>query len=154
MKLEHAQRYRLEALKDSCSVLGPDDERHFTAPATKKIPKLYVISRNGIPGYVGITSQPMATRLRSGLQADGKHGYHGYRWRNQQKLALDIWCLAGVASDRASMELESIEAEVVFLARKEFDQWPEFQTEIHFHQSQRFHREAAASIIQHLQKKA
>jgi len=149
MKLEHAQRYRLYTHNDSCSVLGLDDVRHFTAPATMHVPKLYVVSRNGIPVYVGITSQSMATRLRLGFQADGKHGYHGYRWRNQRRLTLDVWRLAGASPKRALAELECIEAEVVFLTRTKFDQWPEFQTEIHFHQSTSFHRNAAKRIIQY-----
>jgi hypothetical protein len=144
----------LDTGTDSYKVLGPDDVPHFTAPATKDVPKLYVVSRSGILGYVGITSQSMATRLRSGLQASGKHGYHGYRWRNERGLDLDIWCLAGASSKRASDELECVEAEVVFLARQTFDRWPEFQTEIHFHQSTPFHRDAAARIIQHLKRNA
>ncbi len=154
MKLEHAQRYRLDTRADSYTVSGADDVRHFTAPATKHVPKLYIVSRHGIPGYVGITSQSMATRLRFGLKADGQHGYHGYRWRNQRGLALDIWCLAGASSKRASGELECVEAEVVFLVRQTFDRWPEFQTEIHFHQSTTFHRNSAARIIQHLERNA
>ena len=154
MKFEHAQRYRLDARNDRCTVIGPSGIPHFTPPATTHIPKLYVISRAGLPGYIGITSQSVSTRLRSGLQAIGQHGYHGYRWRNQRDLVLDIWCLADAPSDRASIEIKTIEAEVVFLIRQQLDQWPEFQTEIHFYPSKTFHRDAAARVLQHLDRNA
>ena len=150
MKFEHAQRYRLDTRTDSYTVIGPDGVPHFTAPATTRIPKLYVISLAGVPGYIGITSQSVSSRLRFGLRAIGQHGYHGYRWRNQRSLALDIWCLTGAPSNRASIEIKSIEAEVVFLIRQQFDQWPEFQTEIHFYPSKSFHRDAAARVLRHL----
>ncbi len=69
---------------------------------------------------------------------------------NQRGLDLDIWCLFGASSNSAATELECVEAEVVFLARQKFKQWPEFQTEIHFHRSRQFHRDAADRILQHL----
>jgi hypothetical protein len=124
------------------------------APATQRFPKLYIASRKGVPIYVGITSQSMATRLRIGLRATGQHGYHGYRWRGQRNLDLDIWYLDDAPADAARSELECIEAEVVFLTRQRFRQWPEFQTEIHFHASHKFHRDAAARIFEHLAKNA
>jgi hypothetical protein len=154
VKLERTQRYRLEAGTDSCSVVAPNGSHHFVAPATQRIPKLYIASRNGAPIYVGITSQSMATRLRFGFRANGKHGYHGYRWRGQSDLDLDIWYLDDVPPATAAAELECIEAEVVFLTRQTFNQWPEFQTEIHFHSSNTFHRDVAARIFQHLKRNA
>jgi len=154
MKFEHAQRYRLDTRSDSYTVIGPDGASHFSAPATSRIPKLYVISRAGVPGYIGITTQSISSRLRYGLRAIGQHGYHGYRWRNQRGLALDIWCLTDARPKRASIEIQSIEAEVVFLIRKKFDQWPEFQTEIHFYPSTPFHRDAAARVLQQLDRNA
>jgi hypothetical protein len=154
MKLERTQRYRLHAGTSSCSVVAPRGECHFVAPATQRFPKLYIASRKGIPIYVGITSQSMATRLRMGLHATGQHGYHGYRWRGQRDLDLDIWYLDDAPADTARTELECIEAELVFLTRQRFSQWPEFQTEIHFHASQKFHRDAAARIFKHLAQNA
>ena len=154
MRFEHAQRYSLDTLTDSYTVVGPEGRPHFSAPATTRIPKLYVISRAGVPGYIGITSQSVSSRIRYGLRAIGQHGYHGYRWRNQRGLALDIWCLTGAVPSRASIEIQTIEAEVVFLIRQQFEQWPEFQTEIHFYPSKQFHRDAAARVLQQLDRNA
>lgn len=150
MKIEHAQRYRLDTRTDGYTVIGPGDVRHFTSRAAQHGPKLYIISRRGVPGYVGVTTQSMAARICFGLRATGQHGYHGYQWRNQSGLDFDIWCLLGASSDSAAVELECVEAEVVFLARQKFKQWPKFQTEIHFHPSKQFHRDAAHRILQHL----
>ncbi|WP_224785366.1 hypothetical protein [Pandoraea pnomenusa] len=43
------------------------------------------------------------------------------------------------------MDIETIEAEVVYLIRQA-GQWPKFQTEIHFHPSSAYHREWASTI--------
>jgi phospholipase/lecithinase/hemolysin len=44
------------------------------------------------------------------------------------------------------LDIETVEAEVVFLIRCA-GQWPQYQTEIHFHPSTAVHRDIAASII-------
>lgn len=44
------------------------------------------------------------------------------------------------------LEVETIEAEIVFLIRQMGGQWPAHQTEIHFHASESRHREAAETI--------
>ncbi len=154
MRLERTERYRLHASASSCSVVAPTGAHNFVEPATLRFPKLYIASRAGVPIYVGITSQSMSSRLRSGLRASGQHGYYGYRWRGQTNLDLDIWYLDDAPPAEARAELECIEAEVVFLTRQTFEQWPEFQTEIHFHASKKFHREAAAPIFAHLKRQA
>lgn len=154
MTLKRTQRYQLRLASGGYSVVAPDGAPHFVAPATQAIPKLYVASRGRILIYIGITRQSMATRLRNGLQANGQHGYYGYRWRDQPNLNLDIWYLDNAPEERAAAELECIEAEVVFLARQRFGQWPEFQTEIHFHASKKFHRDAAQRILQQLERNA
>ncbi len=46
-------------------------------------------------------------------------------------------------------DIETVEAEVVFLIRQRTDQWPKYQTEIHFHQSNNAHRAAAQAILNH-----
>lgn len=94
----------------------------------------------------------MAARLSFGLRANGKGGYYGYAWRGQTELDLDIWYLDDVPSAKATHELECVEAEVVFLTRQELDQWPEFQTEIHFHETNKFHRDAALDILERLKQ--
>jgi len=111
--------------------------------------KLYTVSRCGALLYVGVTSQSMSVRLRYGLTADGQNGYHGYSWGKKNHLVqLQLWYLDGGAS--ANLVLETIEAEVVFLYRQESGQWPEDQTEIHFHRSEKAHRDCAGQIVQAL----
>ena len=50
--------------------------------------------------------------------------------------------------DRNERDIETVEAEVVYLIRKQ-GQWPEFQTEIHFYKSNDIHRKVAADIMAH-----
>ncbi len=105
----------------------------------------YIVSADGKPVYVGITKQAMRTRLRFGFTAAGRGGYHGYAWRNQYREAtLDVWAQDDATSN-AMLDIETVEAEVVFLARCA-GQWPECQTEIHFHPSLPEHRETAGMI--------
>lgn len=58
---------------------------------------------------------------------------------------MDIWCHEDAPQERADRDVETIEAEVVFLIRQA-RQWPRFQTEIHFHESNDEHRRIAAKI--------
>lgn len=61
---------------------------------------------------------------------------------------LDIWCDSDPLTPQSVRDIETVEAEVVFLIRQA-GQWPEFQTEIHFHPSNEGHREAARRILGH-----
>jgi hypothetical protein len=132
---------------------GEDGNKNFTAPASQKgRPKLYTVSSNGKLHYVGITSQPMSMRLRSGFKATGKHGYWGYKWKEiNSALILHVWVLENLSHKKAYRELETIEAEVIFLCRKRHHQWPAWQNEIHFHPSKPFHRKLASRIYEYLQ---
>jgi len=88
----------------------------------------------------------MRNRIRMGFSANGETGYHGYAWRhNYTQAVLDIWCHEDAPPENPDRDIETIEAEVVFLARLA-GQWPAGQTEIHFHPSAQEHREAAARI--------
>jgi hypothetical protein len=147
MKLNGPGKYSLTIKDRSISVRAPDGTPHFIAPATTiNKPKLYVVSKDGALIYVGVTSQSMSARLRSGLTADGAHGYHGYSWgKKDHSLRLDIWYVEG--NDMRPNDLETIEAEVVFLHRYQSGQWPEAQTEIHFHSSRKIHRQFAEQIL-------
>lgn len=123
----------------------------FTAPAsTRGIAKLYTISDDKLLVYVGTAQQPMSARLRSGFRADGKSGYYGYKWKGHEgTLRLSVWT-AQVGDSFASLrELETIEAEVVFLCRKRSGRWPTHQHEIHFYPSDQCHHEAAYRIYSH-----
>lgn len=56
-----------------------------------------------------------------------------------------MWVEEG--SDGGLNDLETVEAEVVFLIRQEYGQWPEHQTEIHFHRSSAEHRKLARMVV-------
>ena len=126
----HRYRVRLKDGRVEHVELEGSQSRGFRAPATgKKLPKLYVIVHGKQVVYVGYTVQPMATRIHQGLQASGKHGYHGYAWKTLTNLELVVWFFPGARAE----QVEAIEAELVYLLRKSTGQWPGFQTEIHFH---------------------
>lgn len=64
-------------------------------------------------------------------------------WREKNDtLRIDIWW----SEELDSENMECIEAEVVYVIRKESGQWPADQCEIHFHESDNFHRDAAKII--------
>ncbi|WP_149304910.1 hypothetical protein [Pareuzebyella sediminis] len=113
---------------------------NFTAPVTAKLtPKIYVLQHNGKPVYVGYASQSIGTRLNQGLKADGKKGYHGYKWKQADELKLMVFVfeqkLKG-KKDNADkpyiLFVEAVEAELVYKIRQETGKWPAFQNEIHF----------------------
>lgn len=109
--------------------------------------KLYVVSNGNRPLYVGRTKQPIRRRLNKGFQADDGRGGRGYAWRHDfQQATIAIW---RAAEGEDPTWIETVEAEVVFLIRQEYDQWPSGQTEIHFHPSLEDHRLAARAIVGH-----
>ena len=124
-----------------------DEEVQFSAPVTKKgRAKLYVISHNDKPIYVGATISSIGVRLNQGLGAK-----YGYQWRDLKKATIDVWMLEDVwmLDEVDTKTMETIEGEVVFLIRQHSGQWPDHQTEIHFHQSSTEHRDAAHQVISH-----
>ena len=148
MKLDGPDRYYLVVLKRRFSIKKALGEHQLSHRATGRSPKLYVVHDHGRPIYVGITKQPIAARLRLGWSADGRHGYHGYAWRHALRaVGLDIWyqTLAGLGGRLD--DIETVEAEVVYLPRRRYRQWPEFQTEIHFHNSTTAHRKIARQVV-------
>lgn len=104
--------------------------RNFVQPVTNNsISKIYVIiNRNKKIIYIGKTTQSITNRLRQGLNPIHDTGYHGYRW--QEKEIVYIHCITIPAF--SDLEIESTEAELVFIHRKETGKWPLYQTEIHF----------------------
>jgi hypothetical protein len=121
-------------------------DRSFSGIAIRKIPKLYVVVAKERVVYVGVTRQTMSSRLRYGFTATGKHGYHGYAWPHKHTQAsLYVWA-AHEDAGSSLLDVETIEAEVVFLVRQRTGQWPSGQTEIHFHPSFQVHRKAAAAV--------
>jgi hypothetical protein len=152
MKLNEPQDYKLNLNPGGAYELSTaSGVVSFSSPAsTRGVAKLYTLSHGGKLIYVGIAQQPMSSRLNYGFKADGKGGYHGYKWKHlSHQLSLSIWT-ASVGGDYVPLrEMETIEAEVAFLCRKLSGQWPEFQHEIHFYASQSHHREAAERIYSH-----
>lgn len=128
------------------SVRSGDAPGKFSSRAQSKIPKLYVVSSAGQLVYVGITKQPIRSRLRLGWAAKGETGYYGYAWRYALTAAtLHVW-YDEAALDRSCRNVETVEAEVAFLVRCA-GQWPLYQTEIHFYPSTEAHRRQARRIV-------
>jgi hypothetical protein len=134
MQIEGPEIYNLALTPTAFTVLCAKGTDKFSGLATNKLPKLYIVSVSGKPVYVGRTKRSVRGRLRDGWNATGLHGYYGYAWRHGNDSAvLSVWCHID-AVDRNECDIETVEAEVVFLIRSA-GQWPEFQTEIHFHPS-------------------
>jgi hypothetical protein len=146
MKITGPERYILSFDPEKFAVSCSKGTARFSWLATCRLPKLYTVSVDGQLIYVGITRQSMRTRFRMGFNATGENGYHGYAWRhNFTEARLDVWCHEDAPIEHAERDIETVEAEVVFLARLA-GQWPAGQTEIHFHPSNEEHREVAAGI--------
>lgn len=148
MKIEGPEIYELAFTPTEFTVLCAKGTNKFSGLATSDVPKIYIASINKKPVYVGITKQNVRNRLRFGWNAAGNGGYHGYAWRrNNSNATLTVWGHAD-ALERNERDIETVEAEVVFLIRSA-GQWPAFQTEIHFHPSTDVHRRVAADIMRH-----
>jgi len=104
---------------------------HFISPDTKPgLQKIYVVKDGKDICYVGITSQSISSRLRTGFVDDGHYGYHGYMWKDKLKRAeLLVWTFP----EKDSKYSEAIEAELVYFTREQTGKWPKYQMEIHFH---------------------
>jgi len=101
---------------------------NFSYPLTSKHYKIYILTDKERILYIGITKDSIRNRLRSGLSANGEHGYHGYKWKNNKKVMLFVWCFDELDKNK----IENIEAELAFIVRKTTGNWPECQNEIHF----------------------
>jgi len=147
MRISGPERYKLSFTSASFAVQCQKGTARFSGIATSKKPKLYIVSIDEKPIYVGVTKQSLRNRLRLGWNADGESGYYGYAWRHHLTEAnIDVWCQEDAPDSHSSLGIETVEAEVVFLIRSA-GQWPLHQTEIHFHPSTSVHRDIAASII-------
>ena len=145
MNLVGPDIFPLTVSPERCGVTYPAGGRTFSGRATSNMPKLYVVVTTQGIEYVGVTKQTLSRRIRLGWTATGDSGYYGYQWRNlitQGKLF--VW-YQDDSIDRSNKELETVEAEIVFLVRQG-GQWPRGQTEIHFYPSSEKHREMARHI--------
>jgi len=115
MEIEGPEVYELVFTPTSFEVLCAKGTNKFSGLATSKMPKLYIASIDRKPVYVGLTKQSIRNRLRLGWRAAGEGGYHGYAWRHgNDKATLSLWCHMD-AVDRSERDIETVEAEVVFL---------------------------------------
>ena len=142
----YCNRYRLKLSKSDYQCLAVNGEQmsHFIAPDTKAgIQKLYVLVGGREVLYIGITSQSMSSRLRSGFTADGTNGYHGYKWIGKIEQAdLLVWCFP---NEEQSI-IEAVEGELVYLIRNRTGKWPKYQMEIHFHNARPCRQENSCNI--------
>jgi hypothetical protein len=139
-------RFELSVSADGFRVVSPAGKTPFRGRASAKGPKLYVFSVDGQVVYVGITKQALRTRLRYGWTAQGRGGYYGYRFRHSVT-AVSLWVWYATDPLLSEAEIETVEAELVYLVRAS-GQWPQYQTEIRFHQSTDAHRTVAASVLE------
>jgi len=151
MKLNVPQNYSIELADGSYSLFSLGVIANFSKSAsTNKLAKLYTLSDAGKLIYVGITEQSMSSRLSYGFRANGKGGYHGYKWKAlNQPLSLSVWTAEQNFEPVPIRAMEIIEAEVAFLCRQLSGQWPQYQHEIHFYPSTKIHRTAAEVIYKH-----
>ena len=148
MELRGPYRYQIAVRGDSYAVTNELGGATFLVPVRGPGPKLYTFSTAGRLVYVGKTVRSMRARMRLGFKAKGAHGYYGYDWRHAlARTDLHIWCLGETAKDTEALSLECIEAEVAFLCRSVYGQWPLYQTEIHFHESTQEHRDLARRVF-------
>jgi len=103
----------------------------FEYPLTSDHYKIYVLSNNKTIHYIGTTKDSIKNRIRNGLKANGKNGYHGYKWRNLSSVTLSVWDFEELSKE----QIENIEAELAFIVRLKTKSWPDFQNEIHFNNS-------------------
>jgi len=144
-------RYRIQIVNSACCCLEINGQKisHFVAPDTKAgIQKLYVVKDGRDICYVGITSQSISSRLRTGVVDNGHYGYHGYKWKDKLKKAeLLIW----IFPDKTKANnVEAIEAELVYYIREKTGNWPKYQMEIHFHRASESEKQIAKSILSQL----
>jgi hypothetical protein len=147
MKISGPDKYELKIEDNNFIVVDNENLDKFSEKSSSKIPKLYIASYHGVPIYVGITKQPIRNRLRYGFKASGKGGYHGYAWaKGLKKVNFYVWYDED-DSKRKCLDIETIEAELVYMIRRKYGQWPKYQTEIHFHASNNHHRGIAKRIF-------
>lgn len=138
-KMQAPYRYMVSYTAKRLNAFGADGSKKFRTPVTLNLSKLYVVLIDEKIVYVGATTQSMASRLRGGWNEVSVNGYRGHRWRNVGNAAtLDVW--ARTDGSLTGRDMETIEAEVVYLVRNRTGKWPEHQTEIHFYQSTDQHR--------------
>ena len=158
----------------SIILTGPENQRSilsrlkdgkitsFQNPTTvAKRPKLYMVKIKDEIVYVGYTSQSISSRLVYGLKANGKNGYHGYKWKHEiDQVELFVFVFDKLLTGNKNLDkpdkefVEAIEAELVFKIRTETGKWPKWQNEIHFNNvSQKLVRGMAEKMYEYVNEK-
>jgi hypothetical protein len=149
VQMSGPERFALTFTPEDYTVTCSAGRPRFSGGATTRKPKLYIASVDEKPFYVGQTVTPMATRMWIGWNRKGEGGNHGYKWRHHILRAnLDVWVHEDpIGNDNPARDVETVEAEIVFLIRLHTGQWAIYQTEIHFYQSTDEHRRVARAIL-------
>ena len=88
MHLEGPEEYKIAITPEAYKVECRKGTSKFSGLSCRlKMPKLYIVSVDRVPIYVGITTQRMSTRLSYGWKAVGKNGYWGYAFRRTHQVA-------------------------------------------------------------------
>ena len=74
MIIDGPERYKLTFNSSTFSVTCASGTYKFSGNATSRKHKLYIVSVDDRPIYVGVTKQPIRNRLRLGWNAEGKGG--------------------------------------------------------------------------------
>lgn len=145
MEANTCNKYRIKISNSKFECIEANGEwgKGFLYQDVSDKPKLYIVKHSREIYYVGITTQDIRKRLRYGFSANGKHGYYGYKWKNQDSIDLLIWSFPGSTME----QVEAIEAELVYFIREATGKWPKYQMEIHFHGASEAERQIAESIL-------
>ncbi|MGK0390067.1 MAG: hypothetical protein ACI94Y_002818 [Maribacter sp.] len=141
----HLKDGKINSIKNLYHLKYPNDfSPNFKEP---DIAKLYLVRDSNFYQYVGTTFQSITKRLKQGLSANGKKGYHGYKWKNKSKVEVFVWTFEGINKS----EIENIEAELIFKIRQKYGIWTISQNEIHFNNNFIFGRIIANDIFNFLE---
>lgn len=106
--------------------------------------KIYLVANGTEILYVGEAHKSIKKRFQYSCTAFNYHikykkarnGYKGYKWLAPKEPLNDLVVHVFVFDESYDTNrdfIEAIEGEIVYLIRKNTNNWPEYQNEIHFH---------------------
>ncbi|WP_439554047.1 hypothetical protein [Flavobacterium macrobrachii] len=122
--------------------------------------KLYIVYHGNEILYVGEAHTSIKTRFQRGctsfnhyiINGKARGGYKGYKWLDkienpQRNLTVSVITFPQKYDDKENRKfIEAIEGELVYLIRNKTGNWPKFQNEIHFSNSDEA-KEMAVEIL-------
>jgi len=142
----HLKNGQIDYIKNLKHLKYPNDfEPQFK---TSDLAKIYLVKDESFYKYVGATIQPIHTKLYQGLNSNGKTGYHGYKWKNLDKVEFFVWTFKGIDK----YQMEAIEAEFVFQIRSKYGKWTDCQNEIHFNNKFPFAKELGKDLFEYIER--